>query len=85
MPFSVFTKNEINGIIGAGEKCYIKQQKTKRKDKKLYNLITEDPIEINELAKKSNLDISELNQKITMMEIEGYIESLPGNEYKRVE
>ena len=51
----------------------------------MYNLITEDPIEINELAKKSNLDISELNQKITMMEIEGYIESLPGNEYKRVE
>ena len=22
-PFSVFTKNEINGIIGAGEKCSV--------------------------------------------------------------
>ena len=40
-----------------------KTTKTKREYKKLYNLITEDPIEINELAKKSNLDISELNQK----------------------
>ena len=69
------------------EQIYEKKKKIKIKPeyKKLYNLITEDPIEINELAKKSNLDISELNQKITMMEIEGYIESLPGNEYKRVE
>lgn len=66
---------------------YEKKKKIKIKPeyKELYNLITEKPIEINELAKKSKLDISELNQKITMMEIEGYIESLPGNKYKRVE
>lgn len=69
------------------EKIYEKKKKIKIKPeyKELYNLITENPIEINELAKKSKIDISELNQKITMMEIEGYIESLPGNEYKRVE
>lgn len=69
------------------EQIYEKKKKTEIKPeyKELYNLITEDPIEINELAKKSKLDISELNQKITIMEIEGYIESLPGNEYKRVE
>lgn len=69
------------------EQIYEKKKKIKIKPeyKELYNLITEKPIEINELAKKSKLDISELNQKITMMEIEGYIESLPGNEYKRVE
>lgn len=69
------------------EEIYVEQTKIKVKTeyKELYSLITEKPIEINELAKKSNLDISELNQKITMMEIEGYIESLPGNEYKRVE
>lgn len=69
------------------EQIYEKKKKIKIKPeyKDLYNLITENPIEINELVKKSKLDISELNQKITMMEIEGYIESLPGNEYKRVE
>lgn len=69
------------------EQIYEKKKKIKIKPeyKELYNLITESPIEINELDKKSKLDISELNQKITMMEIEGYIESLPGNEYKRVE
>ena len=69
------------------EQIYEKKRKIKIKPeyKELYNLITEKPIEINELAKRSKLDISELSQKITMMEIEGYIESLPGNEYKRVE
>ena len=69
------------------EQIYEKKKEIKIKPeyKELYNLITESQIEINELAKKSKLDISELNQKITMMEIEGYIESLPGNEYKRVE
>lgn len=69
------------------EELYVKQTKIKIKSEyeELYSLITEKPIEINELAKKSKLDISEINQKITMMEIEGYIERLPGNEYKRVE
>ncbi len=69
------------------EQIYEKKKKIKIKPeyKELYNLITKNPIEINELAKKSKINISELNQKITMMEIEGYIESLPGNEYKRVE
>ena len=69
------------------EQIYEKKKEIKIKPeyKALYNLIFLSPIEINELAKKSKLDISELNQKITMMEIEGYIESLPGNEYKRVE
>lgn len=69
------------------EELYVKQIKIKIKSEyeELYSLITEKPIEINELAKKSKLDISEINQKITMMEIEGYIERLPGNEYKRVE
>ena len=68
------------------EELYIEQTKIKIKPEyeELYSLITEKPIEINELAKKSKLDISEINQKITMMEIEGYIERLPGNEYKRV-
>lgn len=69
------------------EELYIEQTKIKIKPEyeELYSLITEKPIEINELAKKSKLDISEINQKITMMEIEGYIERLPGNEYKRVD
>lgn len=40
---------------------------------------------INEIAKKQPLSISELNGKLTIMEIEGYIERLDSNVYKRKE
>lgn len=57
----------------------------KEEYRKLYEKITYKPININEIAKKTKLTISEINQSLTMMEIEGYIQSLPGNEYKRIE
>ena len=42
------------------------------------------PININLIAKKCNLNISEVYQKLLIMEIKGYIKGLPGNEYVRV-
>lgn len=52
--------------------------------KELYKLITNEPININDLAKKSNLNITQVSTKLTMMELEGYIKSLPGNEFVRL-
>ena len=50
----------------------------------LYNAITYMPININIIAKKCNLGISEVTQKLLIMEIKGYIKSMPGNEYVRL-
>ena len=50
----------------------------------LYNVITYMPININLIAKKCNLSISEVTQKLLLMEIKGYIKALPGNEYVRL-
>ena len=50
----------------------------------LYNAITYMPININLIAKKCNLGISEVTQKLLIMEIKGYIKSMPGNEYVRL-
>ena len=50
----------------------------------IFNLISTTPISIEELCKKSKLSISEINQKLTLMEIEGYIKSLPGNKFERL-
>ena len=52
--------------------------------KKIYNFLSSTPININALSKKTCLSINELNSKLTMMEIEGYIKSLPCNEYVRL-
>ena len=42
--------------------------------------------DINKVVKNvpSNLKIEELNQKLTMMELEGLIKNLPGNNYARL-
>lgn len=50
----------------------------------IYSVINNSPININIIAKKSNLTIKEVTQKLLMMEIKGYIKSLPGNEYVRL-
>ena len=36
---------------------------------------------INEICKKANTPMAEVNQIITMLEIEGLIKSLPNNEF----
>lgn len=49
--------------------------------KKIYNVLTFSPIHINEICKKTNSTMSEVNQVITMLEIEGLIKALPNNEF----
>lgn len=45
----------------------------------VYKSITKEPISIDEICKKTKLKINEVNYKLTMLELEGYIEKLPGN------
>lgn len=57
----------------------IHKKELKNKDyKKIYNLITEDIISIDELYKKSNMNLSKINQILFYLEIEGYIEKVAG-------
>lgn len=60
-----------------------KEEKTKI-DKKyigIYKCINEVPRSINEISRLSNKTISEVNEALFMLEMEGLIKSLPGNEY----
>lgn len=50
----------------------------------IYNCLTYMPTNINIIAKKCKLNISKINQKLLMMEIKGYVKSMPGNEYVRL-
>lgn len=49
--------------------------------KKVYDILTRTPMHINEICKKANSPMAEVNQIITMLEIEGLIKSLPNNEF----
>lgn len=51
----------------------------KKDYKKIYDILKHKSININELSKQLNISISELNSKLTMMELDGFINILPGN------
>lgn len=44
----------------------------------VYKYISEKPINIDEICKKTKMGISKVNYILTMLELEGYIEQLPG-------
>lgn len=48
----------------------------------IYNLISNNPIHINDICKISNQTISQITPILTMLELEEFIEQLPGNQFK---
>lgn len=67
------------------EKNSEKQIIVKKEYREIYKTLEKGTIEVNELARNLKQNIIEINQKLTMMEIEGLIETLPGNRIKRKE
>ena len=55
------------------------EQRIDKQYREIYKAIRKGPINIEELAIKTKKSIIELNQKITIMEIEGLVETYPGN------
>lgn len=51
----------------------------------ILDILSDKPIDFNELLKNSNLKINEFMAKITMLELEGYIKRLPGNRISKNE
>ena len=72
-------KDILNGFMIEEEKTV--NEEIKQEYKKVYDLIEINPIHINEICKKTNSSMAEVNQIITMLEIEGLIKSLPNNEF----
>ena len=80
----VTNSNEILTQIGENvEKDTEENEKTEFKIpneyKEIYEKLEEGKIGINELARSLNHTIVQINQKLTLMELEGLIEMLPGN------
>lgn len=65
-----------------GEK--LEYKKVEEEFENIYDVISKTPINVNIIAKKCNLEIEVIMQKLLIMEIKGYVKSLPGNEYVRL-
>lgn len=59
-----------------------KQIDVKPEYKKIYKVIQKGKIHINQISKETKINIGELNSKLLMMELDGLIESKPGNNYE---
>ena len=81
-PNEIMDELEIN--YNKEENIEIEHKEVKEEYLKVYNYIENIPININELIKKCGLNISEINRILTMLELEGNIKTLPGNEYVRI-
>ena len=57
------------------------KEEVKQEYKKVYDVLGAIPMHINEICKKTNSSMAEVNQIITMLEIEGLIKSLPNNQF----
>ena len=47
----------------------------------IYKLITDRPMDINDIAKKGNIDLKTAMSKLMMLELEGKIKKVSGNSY----
>lgn len=62
----------------------IEETNVPKEYKDVYKFITNVPTNVNKIVTSSKLQISEVVQKLTILELKGYIKSLPGNNYIRV-
>lgn len=61
-----------------------KEQEIEPEFKEIYDILSfEKSIHINEISKKLHQPISEINSKLMMLEIDGKVIALPGNNYRK--
>ena len=61
--------------------CEAKDENVDEQYKDVYELLSDVPIEFEELVKMSNLKVNELMTKLTMLELDGKIDRLSGNRF----
>jgi len=75
--------NEVLNMLGEENVTFEKEKnKVDKQYEKIYKLLQKTQMNINEIARTLKMNIAELNMKLTLMEIDGLIEVLPGNVIK---
>lgn len=75
-------KNIDKKITEKKKRKIIKLEEIEEDYQAIYKILSNGQISVNSLAQKLNLPISTINGYLTIMEIKGYITSLPGSEVK---
>ena len=60
------------------------QIKVSKKYKEVYDILQDQPLNTNEICKKLNLTVNEVNSKLLFMEMEGLVKRVAGNSYIKI-
>lgn len=60
------------------------KKEVKEEYQAIYNVLSEKPIHINDICKKLNINIQEISSTLLLMEMEGLIRNVTGNQYSIV-
>ena len=63
------------------DKGKIEYEKLNDESDGIYSLISDNPISIDQIAKKSELSISAIMERLLILEINGVIKKIPGEKY----
>lgn len=73
------------GITEEKEECIEeKEVKVNEEYKEIYNVLSRIPINVNEICKRTNKNIIEVNTTLTMLELEGLVKQVGVNEFVKV-
>lgn len=79
-----FLKVEKNSSAKKEKKSKVVAQiEIEEENQEIYKILTKEPKHINEIAEELNQPISEITYKLTMLELQGAIEELPGKKFKK--
>ena len=59
--------------------------KVSKKYKDIYDILENEPLNTNQICKKINISINELNSKLLFMEMEGLVKRVAGNSYIKIQ
>ena len=84
-PEDIIEELKLNVEIPKDEDIQIKIKESAVPEEYLsvYKYINENPINVDELCKKTKLNMSNVNYILTMLELEGFIKQLPGKYFVR--
>lgn len=60
-------------------------QKVPKQYEEIYKILSNEPIDINYICRNIKMNITEINAALTILELEGYINQLPGNKFVKSE
>ncbi len=61
-----------------------KENEMEEEEKCIYKIITDNPVDINSIAKLSTLNAKDVMQKLTMLELQGKIKRTAGGRYIKI-